>query len=540
MRDLSSDLTVFVITTSNEVNYPDCIKALKNQTVKFKLEIIKDYFPLSKAFQEMLYRCSTKYYIEVDSDMILDNNGVELLYDKIIDTSDKQPMACFKLLDIHLDFPIYGVKIYKFDIFKKYPYNLNHPSCEIEQLERLAKDGYNTVDICIPTLIGKHSPKWTNESIFERYYNLMEKFKLYRYVWLERLPSMLSTIYQNVPTSLNFYAVAGMLSSIYSDKKMAEEKNICTKRVDFAKLEGYIEKPHQATIYMTSQCNFKCPFCYRHHSEIEQAPDATSSMATKLLHRFPTIKGVCICGFGEPLMSPNLVPVLKTLKSANKVVGIITNGSLLRERLNDLIGWFSPDYISVSLNAHCRELHQKVTGTTSFDLVLENIQRVVNSKIPCYVSSVVTTENLVFLPDFLKLVKSLGVKTVHLHNILPHFKEEEDKHFWDLALTIDNHQSIIEGIKKLPEASIVKKYPTLIDKNGGRQTCKFPWSMVGINGNGSLSICNSVYPCNKEKFGHIEDYVVWNSEKLQKFRQDFVDRKIDACKKCFRNYDWGM
>ena len=64
--------------------------------------------------------------------------------------------------------------------------------------------------------------------------------------------------------------------------------------------------------------------------------------------------------------------------------------------------------------------------------------------------------------------------------------------------------------------------------------------MVGVNGNGSISICNSVYPCNKEKFGHIEDYVVWNSEKLQNFRQDFIDKKISACKKCFRNYDWGM
>jgi glycosyltransferase involved in cell wall biosynthesis len=240
--DLSEILTVFVITVSNDINYEDCLLALQNQTVKFKLEIIKDYAPLSKAFQEMLNRCQTPYYVEVDSDMILNPNAIEKLYNKILTVNIKTPIICFKLEDVHLNFAIYGVKIYNYNIFKNFPYNLKHPSCEVEQLKRMEQKGYNVKiqDICINEIIGKHSPKWTEETIFERYYNLMEKEKLFHYDWLKTLPQKLINIYKKSPTTLNFYAIAGALSSIYSDKTIQEEKNFNIKRPNFQKLQKII------------------------------------------------------------------------------------------------------------------------------------------------------------------------------------------------------------------------------------------------------------------------------------------------------------
>lgn len=537
MLDLSKELTVFIITVSDDVNYNECIKALQNQTVKFKLEIIKDYAPLSKAFQEMLNRCTTKYYIEVDSDMILNPDAVEKLYHKIIREANKCPIWCYKLLDVHLNFQIYGVKIYNFEVFKNYPYNLQHPSCEVEQLARMKKDGYNIENICINEVIGKHSPNWTDETIFERYYNLMEKFKLFRYVWLEKLPKMLMDIYQKNPTSLNFYAIAGMLSSIYSDKVMEEEKNVNIKRKDLMRIKMFLEKPTQATLYMTPECNFNCQFCWRQHNPIEENKEATAKTVHDLLAKFPTINGVCICGFGEPLMSSQLVPVLQALKSANEFVGLITNGSLLKRRLPELIGWHQPDYISVSLNSHNKEFHKKTTGTDTWEIVLDGIRALVASPIKAYVSSVVTADSLPYVDQFLQVCKSLGIETVHLHNLLPHQAEKDDDWFWGQVLTVD-HKPFIDELKKLPEASIVKLWPTLIDKEGGKQNCKFPWKTMAINGAGSLSICNSVFPCSNEMFGNINDFNTWNSAKLEKFRDDFVNKRIEACKKCFRNWNW--
>ena len=68
-------------------------------------------------------------------------------------------------------------------------------------------DGY--IHAIKETVVGEHSPHWTNESIFERYYNLMEKFKIYRYIWMERLPKILWNKVKEDPTDLNLNALAG-------------------------------------------------------------------------------------------------------------------------------------------------------------------------------------------------------------------------------------------------------------------------------------------------------------------------------------------
>jgi len=541
MIDLSENLTVFLITSGVDLNYEDCLDALNQQTVKFTLKIIKNISPMSAAFQKMLNQCETKFYIECDSDMILYPTAIETMYNSIQDETDSSVFKCFQLLDIHLNFKIYGIKIYKYNIFKNYPYNLKHPSSEMEQLERIQKDGYNINNdsngcCIIEQCIGKHSPKWTNESIFERYYNLMEKFKIYRYRWLKDVPQMLFNIFKKNPNILNLYAIAGMLASINSNKIIKEEKNIRKKRFEYKRLEEFMKGPTQATIYMTDKCNFKCEWCYRQHNFIEHAPDITPKLTDYLLKKLPSIKGVCICGYGEPMSSPNLIPVINTLKYQNKSVGLITNGSFLLEKFHTLLGKHRPDYISISLNAHCKEEHQKITKIDIWDRVIKGIELVAKSEIPCYVSSVVTTENIVFVPQLLKLIKSIGVKNVHLHNLLPHFNDIENKDFWKLVLTKDYKQHI-DQIKQLDNADIVKKYPTLIDKNGGNQTCQSPWDMIAIDGNGSISICNSVLPCNSA-YGNIKDPVVWNNEYCQKFREDFVNQKHNMCAKCFRNWLW--
>jgi len=238
------DITVFLITCGNNPNYHYCLEALKKQTIEFKLDIIKDISPMSKAFQEMLNRCTTKYYIEVDEDMILNSNAIEILYNAIINIDEKRPMVCYQLLDVHISFPIYGVKIYRYEDFKKYPYNLNHPSCEKDQLDRMTKDGYifDERDAkeghgLVPIVVGKHSPYWTPELIFNRYYNLWQKYKIYGYTWISRLPNKLLKIYLKDPNEINLYAFLGLIAGALSKEDSETEKNYILKNDYFLKLK---------------------------------------------------------------------------------------------------------------------------------------------------------------------------------------------------------------------------------------------------------------------------------------------------------------
>jgi GR25 family glycosyltransferase involved in LPS biosynthesis len=240
-KDLSDYLTVFIIRCGQNPNYEDCLKSLLNQTVKFNLIEIKDIAPMSKAFQKMIDDCKTDYYIQVDEDMILYEDTIEKIYDRLIKTEENISTVAHMLNDVHLDFDIYGIKGYKHTILKKYPYNLEIISCEVEQMSRLQNDGFETL-MC-PEVVGQHSPKWTEQLIYERYFDLMEKWKVFKYNWLDELPAKLMEIFKSDPSDINLFALMGAMTSISNESPLRNrEKNFLIKDNNFERIENLVSK----------------------------------------------------------------------------------------------------------------------------------------------------------------------------------------------------------------------------------------------------------------------------------------------------------
>ena len=235
-KDLSKFLIVFIISCGFNPNYEDCKMSLENQTVKFKLKEVKNISPMSKAFQKMIDDCDTDYYIQVDEDMILQPDSIETIYNSLTSSGSNISTIAHMLKDTHLDFNLYGIKGYKHNILKEYPYNLEIISCEVEQVKRLQNDGYDT--LMVEKVIGYHSPKWTPELIYERYFDLIEKWKIFKYNWMSELPSKLLKIFQNNPTEINLYALMGAMSSLSVEEPIRDrEKNFQLKDKNFDRLK---------------------------------------------------------------------------------------------------------------------------------------------------------------------------------------------------------------------------------------------------------------------------------------------------------------
>lgn len=224
------DLTVFIITCGENPNYPYCVEALQNQNCTFNLSAIRNVSPMAKAFQMMIDECKTPYYIQVDEDMVLKDNAIRTMYKDIKVASKKTAMIVYKLYDQHLNANIQGIKIYKHEIFKQYPYSTDILSCEMEQLKKLKNGGYIYQEI--NTVLGEHSPHWNEELIFDRYFIFMQKHDF------KKLPSEVFETYRNNPTKLNWYAVLGAISgSIVKDMKRDKAYN--EKNPSFLKLKNY-------------------------------------------------------------------------------------------------------------------------------------------------------------------------------------------------------------------------------------------------------------------------------------------------------------
>lgn len=240
-KDFTNELTVFVISAGDNPNFQDCLDALSRQTCKFELKLIKNIAPMSRAFQEMINLCKTPYYVQVDEDMILEDSSIETMYESIKKSKEKTFMISYMLKDVHLDFNIVGIKIYKHHIMKQYPYNLDVISCEKEQILRLEQGGY--VFESKGMVVGLHSPKWTTELIYERYFDLMEKYKVYGYSWLEHLPKKLCNKIKESPTEENIYAFLGAIMSVSTGEKLRDrEKNYLIQDSRYENIKTYLNK----------------------------------------------------------------------------------------------------------------------------------------------------------------------------------------------------------------------------------------------------------------------------------------------------------
>lgn len=227
------DLTVFIITCGDNPNYPYCLEAIQNQNCTFNIEVIRDVAPMARAFQQMIDKCKTPYYIEIDGDMVLQPKAIETMYRDIKIAPQNTAMICFDLNDTHLNVPIQGVKIYKHEVFKKYPYDQTCISCEMKQLSDMKKDKF--IYEIKHIILGEHSPYWTEELIFDRYFIFMQKNQ-----WDEIIPRVMD-IYTKNPTKLNRYAVMGAISGLLIEASK-KDKDFREKTPSFLKIKKYCDK----------------------------------------------------------------------------------------------------------------------------------------------------------------------------------------------------------------------------------------------------------------------------------------------------------
>ncbi len=549
--DLRGQLTVFVISVDDESeNLRHCMGALAKQNCLFRIEYIHNIAPMDRAFQQMIDRCKTPYFIQVDHDMILYPDGVQRLFKGLIDSDEKTAIYCLPLWDVHLERTILGCKGYRHEIVSRYPYAAAF-TCEMDQVNRMKKDGFKTAAIWKTfgrdeNSVGEHGKYFTDRTIFIRYKRLMEKSRLYPWVgWVNVLPHELRARFAKDSSVLNFWALAGIiagLTSSLSDCNQELDYRELAKMPEFDRLYHvmYPHDPYELILYMTDDCNMKCRWCRRTIAEAEPTGTVGINHLETMLRRFPAIQGVCIAGFGEPLLAYNLYKMLDFLNQNKMSVGLITNGSLLIDHMarlkNKKIG-----YISVSLNGLSEKQYEKNTGTRLYGQVVKGIKALMTAPFTqVHVSYVLCRDNVDDVPELLDKAAEWGVKIVDLFNLLPHADNEaDDEGFWSQVLRRDDPEMVakIEGFKNHPEAERVRNWPILIDREPPPCWCRSPFISIGVNGKGITGGCRRIYP-PAAGMPYITAGEVWHSPFLLDLRAQLLgDRSLKAaCQMCFGNW----
>jgi hypothetical protein len=238
----SFDTTIFVTTIGDEANFADCMEHLKAQTVQRPVEILDRIAPMSAALQQMHERCNTPFYVQVDEDMILFADAIARLEELMQMASPQVAMVCAPLWDCDTEQPIYGLKIYRHEIVRRFPYE-NTLSCESHQLVRVKAAGF-TVELLPLTdrsgCFGEHGKHYTPETIFRRWQRIFRKHEqIGNRAWIEPWAEKLLDRYIRTRDRAHLYAFLGAVAGIAGDPAPDRELDWREPNAALARIQRY-------------------------------------------------------------------------------------------------------------------------------------------------------------------------------------------------------------------------------------------------------------------------------------------------------------
>lgn len=166
-----------IILTCGEPQFEACWHSVNAQSLKpDRIDVVRNMYPMSAAFNEVLRLLSCDYSVHVDADMVLDPHALETLYNDINSSEDNVFGIGYRLRD-----PYYGdighIKIHKSSLLRSRRVD-NECGYDRMLVKELKKEGY--LMRWRAETLGVHLPNPTPEELFKRSLGTARRFLKFR------------------------------------------------------------------------------------------------------------------------------------------------------------------------------------------------------------------------------------------------------------------------------------------------------------------------------------------------------------------------
>jgi MoaA/NifB/PqqE/SkfB family radical SAM enzyme len=202
---------------------------------------------------------------------------------------------------------------------------------------------------------------------------------------------------------------------------------------------------HLTKLYIepSGRCNLDCVTCMRN---VWNAPDEV--MADSIFDRivtglaeFSSPPLVFFGGLGEPLMHPKLVEMIRRVKALGSAVELITNGTILTERISHQLIEAGLDVLWVSLDGATPESYADVRLGASLPKVLENLKQFSQARSKGHrpkpeigIAFVAMQRNIHDLPAVMRIGRQLRASRLSVSNVLPYTEAMCQERLYDKVL----------------------------------------------------------------------------------------------------------
>lgn len=202
---------------------------------------------------------------------------------------------------------------------------------------------------------------------------------------------------------------------------------------------------HLAKVYVepTNACNLECRTCIRNiwDEPIGHMDGKTFDRIIEGLQPFSPKPTVFFGGFGEPLFHEGIVDMVARVKALGASVELITNGTLLTQKMSKELIEAGLDVLWVSLDGATPESYADVRLGAALPEVLANLKRFRDIRMEAQLLKpeigivfVAMKRNINDLPSLLRTGNRLDASRFLVTNVLPYTEELREEILYSRAL----------------------------------------------------------------------------------------------------------
>jgi radical SAM protein with 4Fe4S-binding SPASM domain len=313
--------------------------------------------------------------------------------------------------------------------------------------------------------------------------------------------------------------------------------------------------PSAIQVEVTSACNLRCAMCLvRYRPPVNKLAGAMPLQTFEsLLEQLPQLSQVTLQGLGEPLLAPDLLPMIRAAKRRGIRVGFNSNATLLsRARAAELVA-AGLDWLHVSVDGADAETFEQIRDGARLDTVLDNLaglvaeKRAAGTELPWIrVVFVAMRRNIGDLPALVRLLGGLGVSELRVQNLAHSFDDTVDSGPYQQIREYTEREALWTGEDQAAAAQAHADARQAADEVGLRLRlpaleqsptgCTWPWDSAYVTSAGVVQPCCMVMGDDRVSLGRLDEQTfpqIWAGPAYQEFRRRLAGPEPpDVCRGC--------
>lgn len=328
-------------------------------------------------------------------------------------------------------------------------------------------------------------------------------------------------------------------------------------------------------IEATSACNLDCQMCVRRswNEPIGHMPLDTFSKLMDDVASLPSTPTIHLSGYGEPMMHPHFLELIRLAKATGARVEITTNGVLLTAKMAEALVELDLNRLVVSIDSVEPELYNDIRVHSSYKQVIDNMRYLRRLKLrgkgrhsnpQVGIAFVAMRSNVADLPRLPALATYLGAWEIKVSNLVPHVPNMEHEILYGRSLRsaayrasrwvpdmnlpkMDMNGNTLEPVGELYDSTVSLSWLDYSLSNRNNY-CRFAQEgYAAIRWDGEVSPClplmhdHPTYLLGRRKqithhsLGNINQNSlgdIWESPEFSAFRQKLRDFPFSPCSTC--------